>query len=834
MSPVLMESGASSHILHLQSVHPARNPNSNGQISRSLLFDFSEFCSKEKMKSTNAGNRASGFPNSSEIDQNFSFSSRVMPRSGSENAPFGLSSRVSKPRLGKVRKNSQHPRYAAPETDAGPGFNPFRPTSDVSFVEKPRGGNDAFVFGGNRSNPTLDRNPDNEILDGMRKLKIANENVGGRAGSSVSEGLVDTAFVFGSKNLNDSSFDESVASALPNEMRKLSIGAAVNRECFEKNSCVTDKPPFAFQIGDNLGGSSGRSMGFQHPNEQKKSTNNRDNDNVTFDPNDAKKKKLGGSRKSFDSFTGSSSSALHDLMKKLNIAESVKTNVVEKKEVHNETINKNSFPFGSTGSARGYFSGKVENSLSDDMRKMEIRDSVGDTFGQTNMEKLGGVKFHKVGNSMPTEFTFQAGTNAKNLSGSQGPLEQSNDGIKMKGNPGTPSFSSHDIHLQANESAFQAPSMDKSEKYRSSFTSKHDERGTPHVDFSTPNPKVDLYSGFNQKIEFNAKKAAIDDKRVKRRKEKLKQSNPSQRRLGQDFVLRESSSQENPEASDSYSPMDVSPYQETLADNQFSRETSETSVESIHFDNCYASTDSHQTVSNDAIDEDLVVATQGLNINVDDVKGRETKEERDEDCLDQGVGAGGSLEESVSGTETGSFKCPSEQFDINSETTATSVETEVSLTSDIDKQDNDGRQQFCFASGTEDVGNTNFTFAASSSGQGQSAAAMRHHKKKNRVIVAPDSYDSAPNLKVPYTSSSARFFPLSSISPLLSPGQGQKGNISTSLCKGRNGTDSTEVEQQDTRQEFNPTSAATLAAQEACEKWRLRYLQYAIKFLSFC
>ncbi|WJZ89707.1 hypothetical protein VitviT2T_008905 [Vitis vinifera] len=819
MSPALIDSGTSSIVLHLPSVHSPRNPNPNGQISHSPLVDFSEFCSKEKMKSSNAGNRASGFPNSSEINQNFSFNSWVMQRSGSENAAFGLSSGVSKPRLGKARKhlNSQHPRSsnAAQETRVGPGFNPFRPVSDMSFEGEPSGGNESFVFGANRSNPNLNLNPGNEILDEMRKLKIANENVGGRASSSVSEGLVD-----------GSGFDESLASELPNEMRKLNIEAAVNRECFEKSnnsnidSSVTDKTRFTFQRGDNVGGSLGRSLGFQRSNELKKSNKSEDG-NVAINLIDANKFVFGSSRKGIDSFMGSSSSTLHDQMKNLNIEESVNTNVVEKEEADNETINKNSFLFGSTGSARGYFSGIAENSLADDMRKMKIRNGVGDTSGQTNTEKLGGEKFHNVGNSIPTKFTFQAVTSVKNLSGSQGPLDQSNDDIKMKGKPGTFSFSSHDIHLQAYENTFQAPSMDKSED-RFSFANKLEERGTPHVDFSTPNPKVDLFSSVNKKIEFSAKRAAVGDTRVKRRKEKLKQPNPNQRWLGQDFVLRESSSQENPEASESYSPMDVSPYQETLADNQFSRETSEISVESIHLDNSYASTDSHKTVSNDAIDEDLVVATQCLNINVDDVKGRETKE-GDEDCFDQSVGAGGSLEESVSGTETESFKSLTEQFDINSDIASTSAETEVSLISDIDKQVNDGRTQFCFASSSEDVGSTNFTFAASSSGQDQSAAAMRYHRKKNRIKVAPDSYDSAPNLKVPYTSSSVQFFPLSGTSPLSSQGRGQKGNISTSLCKGRNGTDSTEVDKQkDIKQEFNSTSAATLAAQEACEKWRLR------------
>lgn len=783
------------------------------------------------MKSSNAASGAPGFPNSSEINQNFSFNSRVAPRSASESAAFGLSSGLSKPRLGKARKqlNSQNPRSSNAARDArlGPGFNPFRPISDMSHVGEPIGGNEAFVFGANRSNPNQNLNSGNEILEGMRKLKFADENLSGRESSSLSEGWAGAPFVYGSKNFTSSGFDESLASELPNEMGKLNIEATATRERFEKSnanneSSVTDEIPFTFQSGDNAVGSFGASMGFQNSNGFKKWKSKTGGSNATFDVKDANMFTFGSIWKGIDSFTGPSSTTLHDQMKNLNIKESVKANAVGKEEAHNQTTKKDSFPFGSTRNGKDYLSGTVENSLSDDMKKMEIRN-------ETNTEKMGTGKFHNVGDSIPAKFTFQAGSKVKNLSSSQGPFDQSNDDTKMKGKPITSSFSSSHIHFPANENAFQTPSMGKSDKDRFNFTSKIDERGTPHIDFSTAAPKVDLFSSANVKIEFNAKRAAVSDSRFKRRKEKLKQSNPNHQWLGQDFVLREGSSQENPDASESYSPMDVSPYQEILADYQFSRETSETSVESVHPENSYVSTDSHQTVSN--VDEDLVVATQHLNINADDVKGCGTKE-GNEDYFDQSLGAGGSVEESVSGTETESFKSLPEQFESNSDTAATAAEAEDGLISDIDHQDNEGRTLFCFAKSSEDVGSSNFTFASSSSTQCQlSAGSICCHRKKNRIKVAADSYDSAPNLKVPYTSPSVQFSPLSGATTPLSHGHDQKGKITTSPCRGRNITDSTEVDkQQDIKQEFNSASSVTLAAQEACEKWRLRYLLCAIKF----
>jgi DnaJ family protein C protein 7 len=76
--------------------------------------------------------------------------------------------------------------------------------------------------------------------------------------------------------------------------------------------------------------------------------------------------------------------------------------------------------------------------------------------------------------------------------------------------------------------------------------------------------------------------------------------------------------------------------------------------------------------------------------------------------------------------------------------------------------------------------------------------------------------DSSPNAKVSYASSSVNRFPFSGTSLPSSPGRGQKGDLSTSQSKVKTNS---EVEK---RQEVKQESAATVAAQEACEKWRQR------------
>ena len=116
---------------------------------------------------------------------------------------------------------------------------------------------------------------------------------------------------------------------------------------------------------------------------------------------------------------------------------------------------------------------------------------------------------------------------------------------------------------------------------------------------------------------------------------------------------------------------------------------------------------------------------------------------------------------------------------------------------------------------------------SSSAAQGQLSALKRLQKKKNLVKVGHDMYDSTLNAKVSYASSSVNLFPFSGTSLPSSPGRVQKGDLSTSQSKVK--TDS----ELDKNPEIKQESAASVASQEACEKWRLRSVSIQIIFFSF-
>ncbi|KAH9789979.1 Heat shock protein DnaJ with tetratricopeptide repeat-containing protein [Citrus sinensis] len=493
---------------------------------------------------------------------------------------------------------------------------------------------------------------------------------------------------------------------------------------------------------------------------------------------DVKNFVFSGSKKSSDSFAAASE--LPDQMKNLNIT--------------------------SKGGS-GYIVGESENMLvsSDssagqtDMGRMSSHIFVKDKQS-TN---LGDKKLHDLGKSVPTEVDFQAGLQGKNTKDGAIPSETASS---------SSSFSSSGIPFQSVDNASKVPDVDRTDRMNEfSFMSKQDGMAAPFVGFRTPNQKINLFSGAGQEVEFSAKRGSVRDTKVKKKRGKLRKPISIPLWHGQDFVSRDSSSPEDPEPSESYSPMDVSPYQETLADTKCSRETSVASDESFSLDNNDASTDSQPAAPNVAVDEELVAATERMDINDEDVEFRDTKE----DHSDRGVGSEVPQDESVSGTETESFKSANEEID---DATDNSAETEASSSAGIQRQDSDSRMQFSFPSHSEDIGGSNFTFAASSASQGHLAS--KRHPKKNLVKIGFESYSTTPNSKVPHALSYLQFSSFSGASPLLSSGQEERGDLFSSRLKGDRNS---EVDRgQEIKQEPNLASAETIAAQEACEKWRLR------------
>ena len=831
------------------------------------------------MNPSNAGNRSSGFSSTNEKKSDFNFETPSVSRSGS-----GL----RRPRFVKRKGlSSQNLRSAEiPRTQVDLGYNTFRPILEssvpgLSGFEKGSSGhgefgfgksnNDAFVFGANKSGGI-----EKGVVEELKNLKIGSEFVPAIDyvfGSSSNAGESSISGKGGNKHSEIN--DESIMSKLPEDMKKLDIGGPGNGEHPEKikdgnfnlssnnqhcmnidmklpedmrklniedpgnekqdekvasgrfNVSGNESMRFGFGSTDNVGGLDGKDMEFELQNELNKKLNIKDagkveSGSVRYSADDMKKVEFVSSRKGVDSLAGSFPSTLSDKIKNLSLKDSLTTS------------DKENPPSQSTKSNGSDFDGRKETPLSTNMEEQKggragdtLQSDVGTASSNTFAKDMptgyfGNMLFHNVDKPVHSEFVFQTRMQGKNVSGSQVSLDQPKNDVNLSGGvtaSSSSSFSSSRNHARTTMDNFEVPVMNRPQK-KDEFIQEC--FGTPSFEFKTK-VTTNLFSGVNENLEFNAKRESIRDAGMKKKRGKSKGPTKVQLWLGQDFLSRESSSHEIPEASDSYSPMDVSPYRETLADNPHSRENSVTSDESFSVDNSMG-TDSVPKVSDDAIDEDLAMATSGMDINEGNATCQETKEEH----FDNNLSAEGTLDDSVSGAETESFKSATEEVDFISDNTG--IEIEASSSSNIEGYDTDGRTKFGFPSSSEGLAGSNFTFSASSAAQGQSPTSKRLQKKKNWLKSSHDINNITPNTKISYASSSSQFIPFSGASLLLSPGQGQKGDPSNMHHKSR---DSSEVDRaQAVNQESDSTSAAMVAAQEACEKWRVR-LESNLKRPSF-
>ncbi|KAI3743531.1 hypothetical protein L1987_61241 [Smallanthus sonchifolius] len=307
------------------------------------------------------------------------------------------------------------------------------------------------------------------------------------------------------------------------------------------------------------------------------------------------------------------------------------------------------------------------------------------------------------------------------------------------------------------------------------FSSKLDNSRDPNVEFKTPDTKGGLFS--------SAK--SIPEARLKKKKGKVRKPVIGQREPKQDFVFGQSSHQVS-ESSEAYSPMDVSPYQETLADN-YSRGISVTSDDATSQinDQNSVSDESHIINSNITTDEDLIIATQRLDVNDGDVK--------------------------CEASETETFKSAMENLEFSSDTFATALDSELSSTATSGNQEKSGTRIFEFGSKLENISKENFTFAASTSGQNQMSPETRKHKKKHWLKTSQDSYSSTSDAKNTYASSSTS---------ILSPGSTQK--VDMSILSSKNKDNFKPINDQDSKHGTSATASVSIAAEEVCEKWRLR------------
>lgn len=407
--------------------------------------------------------------------------------------------------------------------------------------------------------------------------------------------------------------------------------------------------------------------------------------------------------------------------------------------------------------------------------------------------------------SMNSGFTFQAGIQSHNIE------------THMRKNHNTStsslSFPPSGVPSQPDRDEAEVPSMARvHNKAEFIFTSEQDGITQP-MEFKTLETKGPLGFGLNRKVE--TKRESVKDIGLKKKKGKWKKSTHVPLRFGQDKVL-PGKLQENAESSDSYSPMDVSPYDETLFDSSFSRETSVASEESFHLDE-NSSSESQPDFSTGTADEGLVSAAERLCMNECNVK--KGQGEQSTVYANEGIGVESTEEDAVSGAETESFKSATEELDYSADSFVTAGDAEVDCCTPSMRQDIDRGSRYDHNTNLADIGTPSFIFAASSANISENSAPMRVQKKKHGIKVGHDSHSFVPTSQVSHDSAHLPPFRLQE-SSFSSLEQCQKGDFSPLL--GQKDDKSKKVEQSEIKLVNISTTAASIAAQESCEKWRLR------------
>nr|CAD1840027.1 unnamed protein product [Ananas comosus var. bracteatus] len=232
--------------------------------------------------------------------------------------------------------------------------------------------------------------------------------------------------------------------------------------------------------------------------------------------------------------------------------------------------------------------------------------------------------------------------------------------------------------------------------------------------------------------------------------------------------------------------------QNLLADEQFSREASVASDESVQFFSHCASSERQKS---SYVEEDLVSSTENLVISEED-RGVENIDRIDNNFVSKSSG----IDEAAHAP----FSFKSKDVDVNNVTASSAMEAETHFTS---------------SSSFENFGGLSFTFATSPFSQGPVSASKRIFKKKNRSR----SRQPSPALN--------SMFSVASNSMQSDASQTLEGTPSVSQSVDDNKQETNET--QKVVKEPIATGSASVVAQEACEKWRIRGNQaYANGLLS--
>ncbi|KAH7667206.1 Dnaj-like subfamily c member 7 protein [Dioscorea alata] len=544
---------------------------------------------------------------------------------------------------------------------------------------------------------------------------------------------------------------------------------------------------------------------------------------------DGRKTFLVGSSKNETSFFGASTSD--------KFAEKMKTNIgIEKPSADANSKSGHTasgFVFGSSDSLSSSIGGSSASTLPTDMSKEQSTsdDSPMDAstpfpFQEENQgaaSNLGEIPTSQgFGHSVPAganldahdpfKFSFQSKKQDANSSMGTIPSTQMHTGVKPSGVPETASPMSSSCHgFQSFETEF-------------SFGKMNIGFQTPHVKFKTTNQVSssfceNLFAGGCQKVEFGSKKGASKATQLKKKRGKLRQSATFRQSNDEIFISRENISQDKP-AADSfgeYSPMDYSPYHDKLATDQCSsREASSASDEPVHLPS-HVSKDTH-SIPVDGRDRNLFFAAHQFDISEGDLKhvlNNYSSQAQFESTFP--------LESAFTNVQnleigTGSFMPETEGgVDLTNDTrTAPANEESFPFSTNIDGPANEDRA-YIFESHVPDSRELKFTFSASSSTQGPLFSSKRHSRRKDRIKADKDLCNFTLDAKIPFP---PKFSPASSISQVTAHAQGEKDNSDALSTEDDNMVEA--HAKLESRQRSTSTAAVSIAAEEACENWRLR------------
>lgn len=810
MSPALLNAGAP----FSDSFNPKKGQIFDASPVCSSL-GFSGFISNDQIASSfNMNfNGQSGFVSSAEMNAKFEFNSPSTSNLGSEKPTFSSISGLSRPRMVKSRK-SQNPRSmgSSGTRKIDPGFNPFRPVSGNLTGVSSRLESEEYDDGMNSKkdlNLKVTSNVEkvgNALVDEIRKLRIENESIGRQSGNDMYES--------GSSSLSGIQQPSTgdLPSELPDKIYKLNLGGLGSER--------SNVSGVAFgNVGGshgvcNVSGSFGASLASELPNELKrlnlKDTGGDGSRNFVFAASGSNSFVFGSNRTKTNFDEPGIASTLPNRIKNLNIADPDKNDGTQKEM----NINKNDQTFGSRDARRTESGEVVDTMILDGMEKLKIRgDSkeirdhgVASDSSSPRTETLGSIS--KEDSKIPyvAEFLNPIKGRGEHSTGANVAEYQSDmgSGIHDASASSTSSFPYGGFHFQPVRHEFEVPCTDDAQKKEDfAFSCRKEGLRPPYTEFMTPDSKGNLFTGSKLQTGFCAKKGLVKDAKSKGRKAKVTESKSVFLAFGKNITSKENSIQHEP--SESYSPMDVSPCRETGDDEQSTREPSLTSENQT-------SIDSQASPSTDAIDEDLIRATESMDINESNavnVKHGEA-EERASECSESTCAAmASSPVNCVSAVESESFMSASENLDENGE-------------NEVESNADSRNSRYFSAASSASSGESSFTFAASSSTQGQASAAMRFNKKKSRMKAGPDIYIPTRNAL-----SDAQFSPIARVSVLPSQMVQGDGAPTTPLKGGKKITSPTSMavggnNVGDAKKVISSPTAPARAAQEACEKWRLR------------